>query len=68
MEAAVINLFNEKDKVLIIDGGSFGHLNDQGMGKTSFSHKLHSIIQMKVLQYNMKVLQYSYIQTPKEKR
>ena len=52
MEATVINLFNEKDKVLIIDGGSFGHLNDQGMGKTSFSHKLHSIIQMKVLQYN----------------
>lgn len=25
MEAAVINLFNEKDKVLVIDGGSFGH-------------------------------------------
>lgn len=25
MEAAVINLFNEKDKVIVIDGGSFGH-------------------------------------------
>ena len=25
MEATVINLFNEKDKVLVIDGGSFGH-------------------------------------------
>ena len=25
MEAAVINLFNEKDKVLVIDGGNFGH-------------------------------------------
>ena len=25
MEAAVINIFNEKDKVLVIDGGSFGH-------------------------------------------
>ncbi len=25
MEAAVINLFNENDKVLVIDGGSFGH-------------------------------------------
>ncbi|MBR4435538.1 MAG: alanine--glyoxylate aminotransferase family protein [Clostridia bacterium] len=25
MEAAVINVFTEKDKVLVIDGGSFGH-------------------------------------------
>ena len=25
MEAAVINIFTEKDKVLVIDGGSFGH-------------------------------------------
>ncbi len=25
MEAAVINLFNERDKVLVIDGGTFGH-------------------------------------------
>ncbi len=25
MEAAVINFFTEKDKVLVIDGGSFGH-------------------------------------------
>ena len=25
MEAAVINLFNEKDKVLVVNGGSFGH-------------------------------------------
>ncbi len=25
MEAAVINLFDENDKVLVIDGGSFGH-------------------------------------------
>ena len=25
MEAAVINLFNEKDKVIVIDGGNFGH-------------------------------------------
>lgn len=25
MEAAVINIFTEKDKVLVVDGGSFGH-------------------------------------------
>ena len=25
MEAAVINIFTQKDKVLVIDGGSFGH-------------------------------------------
>ena len=25
MEAAVINVFTDKDKVLVIDGGSFGH-------------------------------------------
>ena len=25
MEAAVINVFTQKDKVLVIDGGSFGH-------------------------------------------
>lgn len=25
MEAAVMNIFNEKDKVLVINGGSFGH-------------------------------------------
>ena len=25
MEAAVINVFNQSDKVLVIDGGSFGY-------------------------------------------
>ena len=60
MEAAVINVFSQKDKVLVIDGGSFGHRFVQLLEIYNIEHEVikpefgHSITSESLVPYENK--------------
>lgn len=60
MEAAVINVFSQKDKVLVIDGGSFGHRFVQLLEIYNIEHEVikpefgHSITAESLVPYENK--------------